>query len=260
MPQPHVPTQMESHRSFHARSGSIKLYGDIDCEGHLAIDEETLSPEPNAPVILTCTECGFATSVSRALIDPDFRTRRLLEISNLPEEFRDKPYDNEFNPQAIKAAEKYLKGEAPPPIFHGATGTGKTHLMTRIGVGLCKQNKVVKYWDLTSLLRKERALIGDPKNPSHTDKLRPVDAACKAEILILDDLGAERSTDWTVEQLQTIVDHRYQAGKHTIAATNIAPMEWPEVFGERVTSRLGGGNNMIEMVGDDRRLQLQLAS
>lgn len=87
------------------------------------------------------------------------------------------------------------------------------------------------------------------------------DAIERAEgvgLLVLDDFGAERLTDWAIETLTRILDTRSFAGLPVIVTSNY-PLGalrdvWGEVPGARVASRIGGMCEVREVTGDDRRL------
>lgn len=78
--------------------------------------------------------------------------------------------------------------------------------------------------------------------------------ATKCNLLILDDLGAEKDGDWIAERIYAAIGHRYNWLKPTVVTTNVAPEEmlerWP-----RLASRLLSGT-AIRLAGVDRRLAL----
>ncbi len=79
-------------------------------------------------------------------------------------------------------------------------------------------------------------------------------------LLALDDLGAERPTEWAVETLTRLLDARLSAGLPTIVTSNhsvggIRDL-WGGVAGKRVASRLAGACERIEVAGEDRRLRV----
>lgn len=84
------------------------------------------------------------------------------------------------------------------------------------------------------------------------------------DVLILDDLGAERPTDWTAEQLYALVNRRWLEELPTVGTTNLpltrksASMGYvgptlDEVLGDRMFSRLVGGAALVRLSGPDRR-------
>lgn len=85
-----------------------------------------------------------------------------------------------------------------------------------------------------------------------------MERAASAGLLVLDDLGAERATDWAVEQLTRLVDRRVAEGLPLVVTSNL-PLgrlaeAWGGMPGERLVSRLAGACERIEVAGSDRRL------
>lgn len=77
-------------------------------------------------------------------------------------------------------------------------------------------------------------------------------------LLVIDDLGAERATDWSRELFEDLIDHRLTAGTPTIVTSNhrIGQLRdlWGGVEGQRIASRLAGACEPVEVCGPDRRL------
>lgn len=82
--------------------------------------------------------------------------------------------------------------------------------------------------------------------------------AARLDLLALDDLGAERPTEWAVETLTRLVDERCFAGLPTVVTSNLALGGvrdlWGGMAGARVASRLAGACERVAMGGPDRRL------
>lgn len=86
---------------------------------------------------------------------------------------------------------------------------------------------------------------GDPKI-SHD--------ARTADLLFIDDLGANRGTEWTDERLYQLVHHRWERQLPIVATSNAARITGlAEVVGERIASRLGDGALLLTLTGQDRR-------
>ena len=71
-----------------------------------------------------------------------------------------------------------------------------------------------------------------------------IDALAAVDLLHLDDVGAERSNEWVLEQLYAIVNARYEEEKAIVITSNLGPTELEEQISERTVSRLH------EMCGD----------
>src|SRR5207247_2356288 len=70
------------------------------------------------------------------------------------------------------------------------------------------------------------------------------DALTAVDLLHIDDVGAENSSEWVLEQLYAIINTRYEDGKSIVFTTNLDPTQLGEQIGERTASRL------MEMCGD----------
>lgn len=98
--------------------------------------------------------------------------------------------------------------------------------------------------------------IRDGFNGGDRDALRRSE---RVPLLALDDLGAERPTDWAIETLTGLIDARTAEGLPTIVTSNYSLGQLREVWGgmpgARIASRIGGACERIEVTGHDRRLQ-----
>jgi DNA replication protein DnaC len=93
-----------------------------------------------------------------------------------------------------------------------------------------------------------------------------IDSGGDGSVLVLDDLGAERPTDWALEQIAYIVESRHAVDALTIVTTNYAPSQLAErlgrddpVIGQRIVSRLLEGATKIELKRADLRARRAVA-
>ncbi len=136
----------------------------------------------------------------------------------------------------------------------GDVGTGKTALAMVISKAAIAAGRTVAIYSLPRLLSVIRASIEDEGGlVGFLDRLSSVD------LLHIDDVGAENTTDWVIEQLYSIVNTRYEEQRSIVLTTNLQPGELTEQIGQRTVSRL------VEMCGDplplyggDRRRELPL--
>lgn len=129
-------------------------------------------------------------------------------------------------------------------ILAGPTGTGKTALSYAIGRELYIRGHKVKMWNTMEL-------FDDMRQPEKSREVLESVKVC--DVLCLDDLGAERNTEWVEERLFMIVDYRWQWQLPTIATTNLIEDEYSEQISERTISRLMGGAVTRIVPGRDRR-------
>ncbi len=142
---------------------------------------------------------------------------------------------------------------SPSILMYGQTGLGKTHLSLAIANEVVAAGYDVIYssaGNLFSKLEKERfgRLKGDES---------PEDAVLSCDLLILDDLGSEFITSFTVSALYNIINSRILAGLPTIINTNLEVSgqrdEIAEKYNPRVCSRILGDYTPLEFLGCDIR-------
>jgi DNA replication protein DnaC len=169
-------------------------------------------------------------------------------------------------------------------LFVGSSGLGKTHLVVGIAKALIREKGVeCVFYDYAELLKQ----IQDSYNPSvdatELGLLRPV---FEAEVLVLDDLGSVRPTEWRWDTIRLILNTRYNENRTTIITTNFADEPATGIvdpdgrvsesfdkaraaarqdtlgdrIGERMRSRLHEMCRLIQMDGHDFREAVRNAS
>jgi DNA replication protein DnaC len=129
-------------------------------------------------------------------------------------------------------------------ILSGPTGSGKTSMAYAIGKEIYLLGHKVKIWQSAELFDEMRG----------TDQSRDVlDSVKNADLLILDDLGSERKTDWVEERLFLIIDHRWQWKLPVIVTTNLTAEQLPDKVSERIISRLMDSSTFLVVDGKDYR-------
>ena len=148
-------------------------------------------------------------------------------------------------------------------LFMGPVGVGKTHLSVAILRGLMEKGTPCLFYEFGSLLKE----IQCSYNPvAHTSELKVLAPIYEAEVLVLDELGASKPTDWVRDTMMQIIGTRYNEKKLTIFTTNYldvrrAPNEetLEERIGVRLRSRLYEMCKTVRMEGTDfrRRFDIQ---
>jgi DNA replication protein DnaC len=133
----------------------------------------------------------------------------------------------------------------------GDTGTGKTTLAMLISKAALEAGKTVAIYSLPKLLaRIRRTYDSEPGGDSY---LSFFERLTSVDLLHIDDLGAEKRSDWVLEQLYALVNERYEAQRSVLITTNLPHPELEEQIGSRTVSRLTQICDEVEVRGEDRR-------
>ena len=80
-----------------------------------------------------------------------------------------------------------------------------------------------------------------------------IERLCAVDLLHVDDVGAEQTSPWVLEQLYTIVNTRYEDGRAVMLTTNLADDELRDQIGDRTVSRLNEMCGVLPLHGEDQR-------
>ena len=207
----------------------------------------------------TATDCTCRPlRISRA------KSRRLE--ARLPQRYRDVAFDRfpvtEMPDPVVAEVRRFTRDigrnldQGRGVWFMGDVGTGKTTLAMLISKAALAAGRTCAIYSLPRLLNLVRDAIG-----SEEGKVELLDRLATVDLLHLDDVGAENSTDWVLEQLYSIVNTRYEDERSLVITTNLDPEQLGEQIGARTVSRI------IEICGDplplfgtDRRREYRPAS
>ncbi len=109
---------------------------------------------------------------------------------------------------------------------------------------------LVKFWYVTGFLDEMRDWyqLKQHSTPGEPIPTSPLEWAKRVDLVILDDLGAQRDTEWAVERLDDLVEYRYVRAKCTVITTNLNLEQLPP----RISSRISGGVKVL-LEGPDMR-------
>jgi len=169
------------------------------------------------------------------------RTNSLRETSGIPPNYQRASLDTfqipQDNPIARSGLGKVLldvrgyvrefpSTDRPGLLLVGDTGTGKTHLAVAALKALIEKGHEGLFFDYQNLLDRIRA--GYDRNAGASDR-EAYSTALDAEVLLIDDLGSHRVTEWVEDTVTSIVTHRCNHRKPLIATTNLDVDDTPEV-------------------------------
>jgi DNA replication protein DnaC len=145
-------------------------------------------------------------------------------------------------------------------LLMGPVGVGKTHLAVAILQGLMEKGVPCLFYEFGALLKEIQDSYNKVSNTSEMSVLAPV---YQAEVLVLDELGASKPTDWVRDTMMNIIGKRYNDKRLTIFTTNYMDARRNQVeetledrVGVRLRSRLYEMCRTVELDGDDYRKQL----
>ena len=199
------------------------------------------------------------------------RTSNLVAGARIPRRYEDCDFDSYFplNPSqeaalmfARRVADEYPDLDVGL-LFIGTCGIGKTHLSVAILQSLLAKNIPCLFYDFRDLLKGIQDSWNAQTQTSEMDVLAPV---YDAEVLVLDELGASKPTEWVKDTMTHIINKRYNDRKVTIFTSNYLDQKTnpydetlQERVGVRLRSRLHEMCKVISIAGDDYRRTVKQA-
>jgi len=207
------------------------------------------------------------------------RAARMLRRAQIPERYAECALDNyaifrgadrslgEAHRAARKFVESYpLGNKGNGLLLTGSIGVGKTHLAVGILRELVTERGATGlFCDYRDLLKQVQNSYNKQVAATETAILQPV---FDAEVLVLDELGAYKPTDWVWDTAAQILNTRYNSKRTTILTTNYANLPAGSIkedtlgdrIGERMRSRLQEMCAMVQLQGKDFRESVKRAA
>ncbi len=192
------------------------------------------------------------------------RARSLSAV--IPRRYRDVSFDRppvtDIEPRRVVDEVRSFVGRIDDHLdagrglwFMGPVGTGKTTLAMLVSQAASDAGRTVAIYSLPRLLNEIRDTHRAER--SHVDLL---DRLAAVDLLHIDDVGAERTTDWVLEELYSIVNARYEDNRSMVITTNILDRDaLCEQITDRTVSRLTEMCDELPLLGHDHRMDLRTA-
>lgn len=195
----------------------------------------------------------------------DLKAKRDIEsrfsISSLGERFSASTFDS-FKPiegtqTAYERCRDYAvtyNRQSEGLLVWGEYGNGKSHLVASVAHEIQLQGYTVVFQTLPELLERIRQTFNDRSNKETEKDI--MYALLNCELLVLDDIGAEKVSDWVQDVLFRIVDGRYRKKKPILYTSNLKPSELKDRVGGRIYDRMIETSIMVQNTATSYRMKI----
>lgn len=192
-------------------------------------------------------------------------TEKLLGKAQIPKEYQNKTWEDyqvdEFNQMAVKVAKRLIEVEGKGAFFYGDVGTGKTFLASLIAKEMVKKRQGVIFVTVPTISSQLRSTF-KPNSPVTESEI--LEKLYTVPVLILDDVGLEKSTRFIGGMLANLFNERYNSNLKTIITSNYTPENLEYIFnhpsdggetldGSRIYDRWKKMCFPVELKGTSRR-------
>jgi DNA replication protein DnaC len=187
------------------------------------------------------------------------RRNRLEKYSNMGKRLESASFENfivrEGSEVVFEEAKKYTEhfdSYETSLLIWGPFGNGKSYLSAAITNELRAKGKAVVFITLSDLLARIRSTFQSDKESEQNVMY----TLLQCDLLVLDDIGAEKPSDWVSDILFRIVDGRYRNEKPILYTSNLKPSELAERLGRRIYDRILESNVPIQVKASSYREQM----
>ena len=136
-------------------------------------------------------------------------------------------------------------------LFYGNPGSGKSYLSYCIAKELLDLGFLVVY-------KTSEELIRDLRDIKFNNNAKLEELLIECDLLIIDDLGAESKSDFSITELFNLINRKLLRNKKMLISTNLSLPNITNIYSERIYSRLLGDFKLFKFYSDDIRIKLNL--
>jgi len=210
---------------------------------------------------------GVSAAARCACVQPP-AAEDLLRQSGIPPRFdnagfdnfsagrrQDNPIEHDHLTNAIAMAKRFAADYLPNSeqgagglLLQGPTGVGKTHLAVAVLRELIQRGLEGFFFDYQQWLKQMRGAYDAAAGDEHRVVL---ERAQYADVVLLDDLGSERYSEWVEDTITSLINHRYNTRRAIIATTNLPIPQLGDAWAEKnpVTGRHAIKDTLTDRIG-----------
>ena len=170
----------------------------------------------------------------------------------IPARFQDVSYKDDVLDSIKELSVKQIR-EGNGLYIYGGPGVGKTHTICAIAKNVILNGIDIRFFNTSNLLEKLREEFNKPIDADQDSVGILRDIMDFDGVLFLDDIGAEKESEWTRERLYLIINKKYEDCRPIIFTSNCDMEILSARLGDRITSRIKGMSKIIELEGRDLR-------
>ncbi len=235
------------------------------CHQHDGFESAEVEQFDGSVLVRTCQFCRWE-ALNKAPLDSEARATALAQVkaerlnsalvgSGITPRFIDSSFDNyrvDDNQMAIKALEtcrtyvdqfeeNYRLGRSL--ILAGKVGCGKTHLASSIVQGVIRSHGAqALIVSVAEIIRVSKGVM--VKGATYTD-IDVIRELAEVDLLVIDELGAQKGSDYELGVLHEVLDKRYQLVRPTVVISNLLIADLPTFLGHRALDRLRQNGGLI---------------